>query len=99
MEDSKARISLDGLDGPDQILQATGVTTTEPRGAVVFRDMDATKDVAPMSIPTLLKKTAGKCSTLPSPISICVSVLQFAATVKHLGKMTVSSQFAFNLQT
>ena len=43
MEDVKPRISLAGLDGPDQVLQATGVTTTEPRGAVVFRDMEATR--------------------------------------------------------
>ena len=38
---------------------------------------------------------AGKCSTVPSLISICVSGLQFAATVEHSEKSTISSQFAF----
>ena len=38
--------------------------------------------------------SAGKCSTAPSLISICVSVLQFAAT-EHTEKCTISSQFAF----
>ena len=48
------------LNGPDQILPATGLTTTQPDGAVLFRDMEATKDVAPLSVPSLLKKTAGR---------------------------------------
>ena len=39
--------------------------------------------------------TPGKCSTVTSLISICVSVLQFAATVVHSTKCTSSSQFAF----
>ena len=38
MEDSKSFHS-----GPDQILPATGLTTTQPHGAVLFRDMEATK--------------------------------------------------------
>ena len=54
MEDTAKRF----LAGPDQILPATGLTTTQPHGAVLFRDMEATKDVAPMSVPTLLKRTA-----------------------------------------
>ena len=37
----------------------------------------------------------GKCSTVPSPISIRVSVLQFAATVEHSEKCTIASQLAF----
>ena len=36
-----------------------------------------------------------KCSTVPPPISICVSVLQFAATVGHSEKDTISFQFAY----
>ena len=38
---------------------------------------------------------AGKCSTVPSLILICVSVLQFSASVEHSEKCTISSQFAF----
>ena len=54
MEDAKQF-----LNGPDQILPATSLTTTEPNGAVLFRDMETTGDVAPMSVPTMLKTTAG----------------------------------------
>ena len=57
MEDTKRFLA-----GPDQILPATGLTTTQPDGAVLFRDMEATKDVPPMSVPSLLKKTAGRDS-------------------------------------
>ena len=36
----------------------------------------------------------GTCSTVPSLISICVSGLQFAATVERSEILTISSQFA-----
>ena len=39
--------------------------------------------------------TPGKCSTVPSFISICVSGLQFAAVDEQSEKCTISSQFAF----
>ena len=38
---------------------------------------------------------AGKCSKVPSLISICLSMLQFAATIEHSVKCTISFQFAF----
>ena len=41
------------------------------------------------------RRPPGKCSTVPSLISLCVSVLQFAATVDHSEKCTISSQIAF----
>ena len=37
----------------------------------------------------------GTCSTVPSLISICVSVLQFSATVESSEKCTILSQFTF----
>ena len=55
MEDTSKRF----LSGPDQILPAMELTTTQPDGAVLFRNMEATKDITPMSVPSLLKKTAG----------------------------------------
>ena len=60
MEDTTKRF----LSGPDQILPATGLTTAQPDGAVLFRDMEATKDMPPMSVPSLLKKTAGRTDKL-----------------------------------
>ena len=38
----------------------------------------------------------GKCSTVPSPISICVAVFQFSAIVEHSEKCNISSQFCIS---
>ncbi len=48
----------DFLNGPDQILPATCLSTTEADGAVTFRDMASTSEVPPLSVPTLLKQAA-----------------------------------------
>ena len=47
------------------------------------------------SMTTTLRWTTGKCSTAPALISICVSVLQFNATVEHSEECTISAEFAF----
>ena len=41
---------------------------------------------------------AGKCSTVPSLISICASLLQFAASVEHSEKCTFQLNLHFNIQ-
>ena len=44
------------------------------------------------------KDYPGKCSTVPSLISVCVSVLQFAAIVEHSENVQFHLNFHFNLQ-
>ena len=40
----------------------------------------------------------GKCSAVPSLISICISVFQFATTVENSGNVPVHLNLHFNLQ-
>ena len=48
------------MEGPDQILPATSLTMTDPEGAVKFRHEETLLDAAPISVPTMLRKTAKK---------------------------------------
>ena len=57
------------LEGPDQLLPATSLTTTDPNGAVVFRDEKTVSEVPPMSVPTMLERTA---SMFPDKTALAV---------------------------
>jgi long-chain-fatty-acid--CoA ligase ACSBG len=57
------------MNGPDQLIPATSITTTVPEGAVVLRDMENTSDIPPMSCPTLLKQTA---AAFPDKLALAV---------------------------
>ena len=48
------------MEGPDQILPATSLTMTDPEGAVKFRHEETLSEAPPMSVPTMLRKTAEK---------------------------------------
>ena len=48
------------MEGPDQILPATSLTMTDPEGAVKFRHEQSLPEAPPMSVPTMLRKTAEK---------------------------------------
>ena len=57
------------MKGPDQLLPATSLTTTEPDGVVLFRTTETMGDRPPVSVPTLLQKAA---DTYPDKTALAV---------------------------
>ena len=83
----------------DRHLKSDSCGNPDPREALAFAllsvDVGGAESVRDVLRRMKTAQFAGKCSTVPSLISVCVSVLQFAATVEHSEQCTISSQFAF----
>ena len=86
----------------DRHLKSDSCGNPDPREALAFAllSVDVGGSGGAESVRDVLRRMktaqfAGKCSTVPSLISVCVSVLQFAATVEHSEQCTISSQFVF----
>lgn len=62
-------VDVEYLNGPDQLLPADSLKTTAPDGAVLIRQPETHDDQAPISVPTLLRRSAER-----SPNNLALAV-------------------------